>query len=401
MRTELNIKKKTLLHLNPSYKDNWCYKDGVQILFVIKKLKSFNVKLVTLNNDKNLECTKQYVEIDIINKSNLSGRFNNLNIIKYIFKSAKKTDVIFQYLISWNTLLYSFIFKKINKNITSYIKLDNSINAINDYEWFKLFYRAKEGQSLKYIIKKFLIQHYFIHSVNLFSVEDDDTKQFLLKKFNFFKDKLICIPNGLDFDQTRSINVKTFAEKENIILTAGRIGDYEKNTDIFLDAVLSIGFDNLQNWRIILAGGINNGFQFKIDDFYKKDKRFKENVFFVGHKNRDELFELYNKSKIFCLPSKWEGFANVFAEAMYFRNALITTNTTSPKNIIKNKMGLIIPPDDQTELAKAILILINNKEMLEMFCNEAHNYAKENLDWNKIVIKLINELNGSNKGYRF
>ena len=71
-------------------------------------------------------------------------------------------------------------------------------------------------------------------------------------------------------------------------------------------------------------------------------------VIFKGYiSNRDEISKYYKKSKIFCLPSRWESYSIALIEAAYFGNYIISTDVGVAKELLNiTKYGELIPKDN-------------------------------------------------------
>ena len=87
------------------------------------------------------------------------------------------------------------------------------------------------------------------------------------------------------------------------------------------------------------------------------------------------LNRLYNTADIFCLPSHWEGLANVVIEAMSSGLPVITTNVCGHPEIINSGVnGILVPPHEPGILAKEILTLINSKEQRASLGENARSF---------------------------
>nr|WP_224746747.1 glycosyltransferase [Pelovirga terrestris] len=74
---------------------------------------------------------------------------------------------------------------------------------------------------------------------------------------------------------------------------------------------------------------------------------------------RSDIPELLVKMDIFVLPSKREGFPIAVLEAMACGKPVVATNVGGMSEIISNgEEGMIVPPENSDELAKAILKLV-------------------------------------------
>jgi len=195
--------------------------------------------------------------------------------------------------------------------------------------------------------------------------------------------------NGFTADKNEFTEV-VWPDKKNYILSAARFGIYEKATDVLLKAFANT--KDRHDWKLILCGTIDPSFESYIKDYFKKHPDLKERVIFTGHLNRKELFDFYSQAKIFALPSRSEGFPNVISDALFFKNAIITTNKVAINDIINERMGIIIDPDAPKQLEEAILSLILNESLTKKYGEEARNFAIKELDWNLNAAILHNEM---------
>jgi len=178
------------------------------------------------------------------------------------------------------------------------------------------------------------------------------------------------------------IKVKTSEEKENIILTVGRLGTEAKNTELLLETLKEI---DLKDWKVYLVGSIDKSFISYKENFFKENPSLIDKIIFTGEiKDRKELYKYYNRAKVFVLPSRWESFGIVMVEAMAFGNYVITSNTCAAKDITNNsEIGKIVKIDSKEELKKELERVIsreiNLKEKYEKTLNYVSNFRYSNL----------------------
>jgi len=253
----------------------------------------------------------------------------------------------------------------------------------------------KQKENMRWNIKKFLIKNFFIKKVDLFSVEDDESKNYFENKYSFFKNKIVVAYNGHTIDLlNKNIIVKSFNEKENLIITVGRLGTFQKNTLNLLEGFMASA--KKHSWNLELAGSINPNFIAEKDDFIRQHPELSSRIKFLGNLDKLELSELYNRAKIFLFPSLFEGFSIVFAEAMYFKNAIITSPYTSLTNIVNTEnIGLIVEPTKPKDIGGALLELINNVEELENYCNNSRKFAEINFNWDNIANSINQSINNN------
>jgi glycosyltransferase involved in cell wall biosynthesis len=177
-----------------------------------------------------------------------------------------------------------------------------------------------------------------------------------------------------------------------LIITAGRIGSPEKNNELLLNSLPKI---DLKKWSVVFIGPISPDFQIKLEKFYLENPALKNNVRFIGEITaKEELYDWYNRAKIFCLTSRWESFGIVLVEALYFGNYIITTDISSAETITNNKKnGSIIMHEH--DLIEELTNIINGKKNIESYYNDILDYS-ENFIWENIVEKLHYRLNSIN-----
>ena len=103
------------------------------------------------------------------------------------------------------------------------------------------------------------------------------------------------------------------------------------------------------------------------------------NVRFWGYLDEDTLVKLYKKSGIYLIPSKREGYSISTLEAMACKMPVITCNyENNYTQVIVNESGSgMVTRPDPYELAKSVLKLVTNKDLLYRLGNNACTFAKK------------------------
>lgn len=391
--------KKVFLHICEEFEYTWLGKDNGMIPIYMSELYKYDSKIIAHNLKKDLPDFERGVEfIKIKRIFSFLGNFaywikllKRYKVLKYLIKNAKKIDVLMLFHVSrcsyWNTYFY----KKFNPMGKVYVKADfnlgvyqKELSVINSSpKNLKEFFR-KRRETKEYNKRKKLIP-----LVDLISYES-------LEAYNFMKDsyagvetkgKTIYLPNGYDnLFIEKNFKIKEFKEKENIILTVGRLGTKEKNTELLLESLKKI---DLKEWKVILIGSETEELLKYKEKYFRENPELKEKIIFTGEiKDRKELYEYYNKSKVFVLPSKWESFGIVMVEAMAFGNYVITSNTCAANDITNyNNIGKIIQIDSKIELENSLKEAINGKVNLEEKYIKTLEYVK-NFKYEELIKKL-------------
>ena len=380
----------------PAYRDFHFYKDPGQIPFRFSRL-GYTSLVVTLADDADVIASRSTLNIIAIKSTFFNRRFN-LGIVRYLLVKGRKINILNLFHFSWQSLLFATLYKKLNPGGFVYLKMDSSRYS-GVYEWERNFAGSPDpasgpesGRSLKERIKNWLIRKYFTGNVDLWSVEDDHTNQVYQDQFSFLRGRLVTVYNGHSADLPGAENVRQFDEKEDIIITVGRLGAYQKGTELLLEAFRDIAGGN--NFELHLAGPAEPGFEDTMNIYFANNPGLRNRVFLHGNLERDELFRLYNRSRILCMPSRFEGMALVFPEAMYYRNAVLTTPYVSPAGIIKEfKLGLVTGSAEPSQLADNLMMLIRDRSLMRKMADNAHDFALKNFNWDNIVRELDSEIN--------
>jgi glycosyltransferase involved in cell wall biosynthesis len=380
--------KKTFTTIFTDTENFHLVKDVGQLPYFMFKTEGFHSNLISYKNNESYSFINKEVkglELTFIRKKGRLFYFE-IGILNYLLAHSKKINVLNLFHFKKDNFLYLLVYKLLNPKGKSYIKLDMDILFFKKYNSF--FFS-------NYKIKNYFLQiftRWIFKFTDILSVESEDARPYLLQVYPELKDKLICIPNGIDdISIQQEILVKPYQEKENIILTVGRIGTDQKNTELLLEALKLI---DLKDWKVYIIGPIEEEFKSHINTFFKEFPQLKDKVIFTGNiKDRLELFDWYNRAKIFCLSSRYEGFPIAFAEALYFGNHIITSPISSAKHITANGQYGIIAEPSAKDFAMAIQKSIAPNYLSEEKYRAIRDFSMNNFVWTKIIKKLAEKLN--------
>lgn len=370
--------------LYPETRNVHLIKDVGMIAYKLYKLYGVDSFVACYNNGEYnyLQNEVKGLKIDFIEKKHR----HLINIFLYLKNNAAKIDVLQIFHITFNSVIYAFIYKFFNKNGVIFLKLDCSTSLL------------KKLNHLNFIEKFFL--NLYLKKTDIIGVEQKNIYCRLKKMLYKFEDKLMNIPNGLDFDKDIFKSKINFEDKENIVLSVGRIGSPEKKTENIMEAFKNIEESQRENWKLVLIGPIVNGFENYIKIFFEKYPEMRKCIIFKGAiYDRNKLFYEYKKAKVFCLTSEYESFGFVLIESAAFGDVIISTRVGIADEIIKDESGIIVPFDDKEALSEALLRLFECHDMKKM-SEYSERLCRKNFDWNKIVERLyekIEELRGRNK----
>ncbi|MBR0092070.1 MAG: glycosyltransferase family 4 protein [Lachnospiraceae bacterium] len=166
------------------------------------------------------------------------------------------------------------------------------------------------------------------------------------------------------FDKTQPVS-RPFQEKENIILTVGRLGTEQKRTDTLLLAFAKVSVA-LPDWKLRLVGGVEPAFQEFIDALFDEMPDLRERITFTGLiEDRAVLHEEYLRARICAMTSFIEGGTNVFCEALTAGCAIASTDISAAEDAVgeSHECGLLSPVGDYDAFADILLRLCQDAEL--------------------------------------
>lgn len=292
--------------------------------------------------------------------------------LAFILKFRKRIDILNLYYLK-HSMVYGLFYKLVHPRGCLYVKVDMNVNA------FK-----KESQQTLHFIRRFVYKLYLHYIVDKVTVESSSGYVLFQEQFNLPSSKLMYMPNGVDDICLGKVLPIPFEQKQNILITVGRIGTFQKNTEMLLAACKRICWRD--GWSLYVVGPCAEEFKEKIAEFYR-ETNLQDRVIFMGPiYDKKKLYQLYNYAKIFCLTSRYESFGFVCAEALSYGNYLLTTPISAATDFVPNEgVGKII--NTAQELADEVNDLIANPEKLAATCPSIINHSKS-FRWSTICRDL-------------
>lgn len=340
-------------------------KDVGQIPYTLNKLygcncsvAGYNIRMNEMNNNSLKGLSINSIK-KIINKD-LTG-------LIYILKNARKIDWLNLYHGGRSVYFWSKLYHFLNPKGKIYLKLDMD---------FRLCDKFDDDKNERKIFKKVL------ENVDLVSAESLAIRNRVQKYTN---KNIEIISNGF---QKIGGPINVAQDREDCFLTVGRLGTEQKATEILIESFVKSS--KYHNWKLRLVGNYDNEFKRYFDNLLKTIPELKERIILMGEiNNREELYNLYCKSKVFVLPSKWESFGLVVSEALSCGCRVIVSNQVPPMKEFTNdgKYGQVVNAGDVESLFGAFIKEAehthNKKESYEI-----SEYANKNFSWDQICKKL-------------
>ena len=335
-------------------------KDVGAIPYIMQEKYGYNSEIVLFDNGDDYYYHEKYipsVKMTYLEKSN-----NRVwTVLEYLKNESKQIDVLNVYHFgAKDSLLFAYIYKKINPRGFVYLKLD-----IDDI-W---------KENIKHLdgLKK-RVAFFFLKEVDLISAESESM---CVEMSRILNREVAYIPNGV-FPIYDKIDMK----KENIILCVGRLGSKQKNVELLVDAFLAL---NRKDWKLYLVGEETSEFEIYLERIYREVPSAREKIHHLGMiTDKEVLFEVYAISKLFVLPSRWESFGIVMIEALSQKCYVIASDSiTAVYDIIDENCGCVFENESKDDLLKILKGITNS------YKSEKFYWKKEpQFNWINICAKL-------------
>jgi len=203
----------------------------------------------------------------------------------------------------------------------------------------------------------------------------------------------IVINNGVSTSNLTKINAtdskedskKTFnVSGARVLLSIGGI-EPRKNTITTLKAynIARSELEEKGQKLVWLIGGGETLFDYRDyrDEFFSEVKslglELDKDVFVLGNVPEDKMPSLYNSADVFVFPSIKEGWGLVVLEAMAASVPVIASGIEPmTEYLLDEENALLISPMDYEDLAKKIMILLDNADLQAHFIKRGLNTAK-------------------------
>ena len=243
---------------------------------------------------------------------------------------------------------------------------------------FKLIYKIQD-RFIKSVLK---------HSSIVCAANEYEKKIFLEL---YEKSNVEIVRNGVNLKSL--VSNKNFKEHYNIdsnfILFVGRFSK-SKGIDVLLDAIKKIKADLIKlNTKLVIMG-VDFGYESDMMTTIQQNNLSRV-IKIIKYPPREDVISAYGESELLVLPSVWELSPLVPLESFAFKKPVISTNSHGiPYTVQHNKNGILVEPDNPTQLADAIKNLLENPDLVKKLGEEGYNFVKSECNCVSMASNVFN-----------
>jgi glycosyltransferase involved in cell wall biosynthesis len=359
-------RKRTFVALFPGAYDHHLRKDVGMIPYVLGRDHGYDARLATFANDAVYPSLADVPGLSLEVIPAAPDGTPEEAVLGWLQREAGAIDVLQVYHWLPATLELVSAYRRANPSGVVWLKLDAN-RAVVERPFTEQF-SAREQK--------------IIRACDLVTVETRELHQRLLADWPM---RVELVPNGYD---ERTHMPFPYAAKEDVVCTVGRLGTYQKGTDVLVEAFVRT-CRLLTGYELCLVGSMEPAFARWLDERLAGEPELAGRIVLTGELGRAEVDAELRRARIFCLPSRWEGFGLVLPEALAAGCRLVVSDTPAARDVTDGgRFGDVFPVDDVDALATCLLRACTPGDDSAGLAAEAQVYARDTFAWGQIGVTI-------------
>jgi glycosyltransferase involved in cell wall biosynthesis len=211
---------------------------------------------------------------------------------------------------------------------------------------------------------------------HLFALSERDA-EFIQKLFP--EQSVSVTPNGVQPNSSKDSFSVEIPVSNRYILFVGKIRESKGVPDL-LSAYQNLDGDI----QLVIAGPPqNNSLVRRLEET--------DGVEYLGYVEKDKLDCLYRNAELFVFPTRSDVFPLVTLEAMASGAPVITTNVGGLAEQITDNVGVRVPPESPSQLAKAIEDLLKEPTRRQNLSQNAKERVNNEFSWSAVANDVANK----------
>jgi glycosyltransferase involved in cell wall biosynthesis len=230
------------------------------------------------------------------------------------------------------------------------------------------------------------IEKFFAKGSSTVLALSESERQRAIKDVGFPENRVWLYNNSIEpIHEIKPLSIqKTWPD--DYISNVGR-PSYQKNTELLIRAVYKI--KQQRDIHLVIMGvGYHAG---ELDMVTKliKELGLQNDVTLLAWTSREDVFNVVKNAQVYVSTSRYEGMPYSVIEAMSLGRACVVSDCDGNRDLIRDNFNGFVIKDENSELyANKIIRLLDDKELNDMFCNNAKEFFQGHFDVNKNITLL-------------
>jgi glycosyltransferase involved in cell wall biosynthesis len=210
------------------------------------------------------------------------------------------------------------------------------------------------------------------------------TEDMRIKLRKIYDTEIYVIPNGIDLEENNGVTIYPARKTDTKnILFVGSL--YPVKGVEYLIIAMKIVHDKMPEARLIIVG---DGEEREHLAVLSVNLGIQKYVQFVGKVPHEMVKTFMQQADVFVLPSLSEGLPNVILEAMACGLPIVASRVGGiPDTITNETNGYLIEPKDSDDLAKKIILLLQDYALLKKISENNRKIVKK-YAWENVIFEL-------------
>ena len=205
-------------------------------------------------------------------------------------------------------------------------------------------------------------------------VTSDETKRTLVAELGQDEARSTVAPPGLDYADAP----ERLEKSEPEILTVASLTPRKGHEEL----VVALARLKHLNWTARWIGPVDRDEgHFEAVKAAIVETELTSRIRIEGPLSGDALARAYDEADIFCLPSRYEGYGMVFAEAMMRALPIVACDAGAVADLVPPRAGVLTPAKDPTAMADALEELLGDHAFRAMMGDAGRRHALEIPGW--------------------
>lgn len=211
----------------------------------------------------------------------------------------------------------------------------------------------------------------------------------IIRKWGVKNKNIIPIATGVSEEEFSGASRNKIREKygigedETVLFMVSRLTS-EKNVEFVFRSVKNILKRDKIKFLVVGDGYLRRD----LEEYCRREK-ISQKVIFCGEVEREEIKNYYTSADIFVYSSKSETQGMIITEAMYMGLPIVALSATGINSLVLNRGNGFLVGENEEEFSKAVLKLINDKDLRNKFGEVSARIAREKFTSSICTEKLL------------